>query len=275
MERHRGAAVVTGAARGLGLAIATALHHVGYEVMVTDLDPDAAAQAAAPLGGWSARLDVRYDQACEVAARRAAERGGLAVWVNNAGVLATGPSWTHDAGTRRRMMETNALGLMNGTLAALGVMRPRGRGHIVNVVSLAGLAPTPGGTVYAASTRAAVAFSLGTLAELRACGQRGVHISCLCPDGILTPMLRERIADPDAAASFTGPVLNVDDVAARLVRLVDDPRPVVAMPRWRGAQVRLLDTFPRASVSVARLMMAAGRAGQRRHARRLTADRSA
>jgi len=234
MERHRGAAVVTGAARGLGLAIATALHQVGYEVMLTDLDPDAAAAAAAPLGGWSARLDVRYDRACEVAAERAAERGGLALWVNNASAnsSANGPSWTDDAGTRRRVMDTNALGVMNGTLAALGVMRPRGRGHIVNVVSLAGLAP--GETVYAASKQAALAFSLGTLAELRTAGQRGVHISCLCPDG----------------AS-----LRTEDVATRLVRLVNDLRPVVAMPWWRGAQIRLLDTFPQAS----RLMPATGR----------------
>ena len=248
MTRHRGAAVVTGAARGLGLAIATALHQVGYDVMVTDPDPDAAAAAAAPLGGWSARLDVRYDQACEVAAQRAAERGGLALWVNNASVLAVGPLWTHDAGTRRRLMETNALGLMNGTLAALGVMRPRGRGHIVNVVSLAGLDAAPGETVYAASKQAALAFSLGTLAELRAAGQRGVHISCLCPEGDWSP------------SRDSGARLRTEHVATRLVRLLDDPRPVVAMPRRNG--VRMLDAFPRASLSMARLMLAVGQRRQ-------------
>jgi short-subunit dehydrogenase len=251
MRRHRGAAVVTGAARGLGLAIATALHQVGYDVMVTDPDPDAAAAAAAPLGGWSARLDVRYDQACEVAAQRAAERGGLALWVNNASALAVGPLWTHDAGTRRRLMETNALGLMNGTLAALSVMRPRGRGHIVNVVSLAGLVAAPGETVYAASKQAALAFSLGTLAELRAAGQRGVHISCLCPEGDWTPNPQER---------GSGARLRTEHVATRLVRLLDEPRPVVAMSRRSG--VRMLDAFPRASLSMARLMLAVGQRRQ-------------
>jgi NAD(P)-dependent dehydrogenase (short-subunit alcohol dehydrogenase family) len=216
MNRHRGAAVVTGAARGLGLAIATALHQVGYDVMITDTDPDAAAQAAAPLGGWSARLDVRHEQACEVAARRAAEHGGLALWVNTAGMLADGPSWTQDAGTRRRLLDANAVSVMNGTIAALGVMKERGRGHVVNV--LAG----PAGTVSAAIRQAAVAFSLGTAADLRAAGQRGVHISCLCPGS----------AHPDG-------------VAARLVRLLDEPRPVVAMPRWRAAPVRLVGTMLR------------------------------
>jgi short-subunit dehydrogenase len=265
----RGAAVVTGAAGGLGLAIATALHQVGFEVLMTDLDENEVAAAAKPLSGWSARLDVRYDQACAVVAERAAERGGLALWVNNAGVLATGPSWTHEAGLRRRLMDTNALGVMNGTLAALDVMRARGRGHIINVVSLAGLVAAPGEAVYSASKHAALAFSIGTMADLRLAGGNGVHISCLCPDGIWTPMLHDKLTDPGAAASFTGTVLRPEAVAAELVRLVDRPRPVVAMPRWRGAQVRLLDAFPRLSLSMARVMLAAGRAGQRRQARRV------
>jgi short-subunit dehydrogenase len=266
----RGAAVVTGAARGLGLSIATALHQVGYDVLLTDLDQDEVAAAAAPIGGWSARLDVRYDQACAVVAERAAQRGGLALWVNNAGVLATGPSWTHDAGTRRRIMETNALGTMNGTLSALDVMRPRRRGHIINVVSLAGLVAAPGESVYAASKHAAIAFSIGTMAELRAAGERGVHISCLCPDGIWTPMLHDKLADPGAAVSFTGTMLHPDAVAAQLVKLIAHPRPVVAVPRWRGMQVRVFDAFPRASLSMAGMLLAAGRAGQRRQASRLS-----
>ena len=247
----RGAAVVTGAARGLGLAIATALHQVGYDVLLTDLDQDEVAAAAKPIGGWSARLDVRHDQACAVVAERAAKRGGLAVWVNNASVLATGPSWTHEAGTRRRIMDTNALGTMNGTVAALELMRPRRRGHIINVVSRAGLAAAPGESVNAASKHAALAFSVGTQADLRAAGERGVHISCLCPDGSWTPMVP------------------TDAVAARLVELIAQPRPVVALPRWRGLPVRVLDAFPRASVAMAKLVLATGRSGQRRQAGRL------
>src|SRR5262245_24011266 len=160
-----GAAVVTGAARGLGLAIARALHRIGYAVLLTDVEADAVHAAAAPLGGWSARLDVRYEEACRSIAARAAERaGGLAVWVNNAGILATGPVWTHDEGTRRRVMEVNALGGINGTLAALELMRPAGRGHVINVVSLAGLVAAPGESVYGASKHALLAFSVGVLA---------------------------------------------------------------------------------------------------------------
>jgi short-subunit dehydrogenase len=266
----RAVAVVTGASRGLGLAISTALHRAGYDVLLTDVDEDAVAAAAAPLGGWSTRLDVRYDQACEVVARRAAERGTLALWVNNAGVLATGPSWTHNSAVRRRVMEVNAMGAMNGTLAALDVMRGQGKGHVINVVSLAGLVAAPGESVYAASKHATLAFSIGTLAELRSDGQRNIHISCFCPDGIWTPMLHDKLYDAGAAVSFTGTLLSAQQAAAGVLQLVEHPQPVLSMPRWRGAQVRLLDAFPRLSLKLANLVLATGRAGQRRQARRIS-----
>jgi len=267
--------VVTGAARGLGLAIATALRAHGYDVLLTDVDEAAVTAAATPLGGWSAVLDVRDEAACAAVARAAAARpGGLAVWVNNAGVLATGPSWTHDGSTRRRLLEVNALGAMNGTLAALAVMRPAGGtgrvgGHIVNIVSLAGLVAAPGETVYAASKHALIAFSIGTLAELRAAGERGIHISCVCPDGIWTPMISDKLADEGAAVSFTGAMLTPERVARRVMWVLAHPRPVLSVPRWRGAQVRFFDAFPRLSLRLARVIMATGRAGQRRQARRL------
>ncbi|MEV4493190.1 SDR family oxidoreductase [Micromonospora coxensis] len=270
----RGTAVVTGAAGGLGRAVATALHADGWTVLLTDLDADAVATAAGPLGGWSRALDVRDAAACAEVAAEAAGRGGLDLWVNNAGILETGASWTHDEATRRRLVEVNALGAMNGTLAALDVMRPRGRGHVLNVVSLAGLIAAPGETVYAASKHALLAFSLGTLADLRMAGLRGVHVSCLCPDGIWTPMLHDRLDDPGALASFTGTLLTPERVAARAVRLARRPRPVVSLPRWRGAQVRLLDTFPRLALALTPVVRAAGRAGQRRQRRRVGPDPS-
>ncbi|MBO4210183.1 SDR family oxidoreductase [Micromonospora echinofusca] len=268
MTYPSGAAVVTGAARGLGLAIARALHADGWPVLLTDVDATAVAAAAAPLGGWSRPLDVRDEAACAEVAAEATARHGLGLWVNNAGILVTGPSWTHDAATRRRVVEVNALGAMTGTLAALAVMREQGYGHVLNVVSLAGLVAAPGETVYAASKHALIAFSLGTLADLRAAGHRNLHISCLCPDGIWTPMLHDRLDDPGAVASFTGTLLTAERVAARAARLARRPRPVVSVPRWRGLQVRLLDALPGLAVRLTPLVLAVGRAGQRRQRRR-------
>lgn len=266
-------AVVTGAAGGLGRAICRALDADGWRVLLTDVDDSAAAAAAAPLGGWHRRLDVRDEDACAAVAAEAAATGGLGLWVNNAGILATGPAWTHDADTRRAVIEVNALGAMNGTLAALAVMRRQGYGHVLNVVSLAGLVAPPGETVYAASKHALLAFSLGTLADLRAAGETRLSISCLCPDGIWTPMLHGRLDDEGAAASFTGAMLRPEAVAARAARLARRPRPVVTLPRWRGAQVRLLDAFPALAVRLTPVALALGRAGQRRQRRRVTTSR--
>ncbi|MBQ1010936.1 SDR family NAD(P)-dependent oxidoreductase, partial [Micromonospora sp. M51] len=88
----RPVAVVTGAAGGLGRAIAPALPADGGSVLLTDLDPAAGRAAAAPLGGWSAARDVRDEDACRAIAATAASRGDLALWVNNAGILVTGAS---------------------------------------------------------------------------------------------------------------------------------------------------------------------------------------
>jgi len=267
-------AVVTGAAGGLGRAIAAALAEAGYDVLLTDVDGPAVEAASAELGGSSAVLDVRDGEACRALASRVAAGGGLALWVNNAGIIATGPAWTHDEATRRRVVDVNALGAINGTLAALEVMRAAGSGHVINIVSLAGLVAAPGEAVYSASKHALLAFSVATLAELRTAGLSRVHVSCLCPDGIWTPMLHDKLDDDGAAASFTGTMLTPERVAARVARLARRPRPVVALPRWRGAQVRLFDTFPRASIRLARLIMATGRAGQRRQARRTHPSRT-
>jgi NAD(P)-dependent dehydrogenase (short-subunit alcohol dehydrogenase family) len=271
--RH-GGALVTGGARGLGFQIARLLARRGHTVHITDLDGEAAARAAAELGdaAFGSALDVRDEQACRAAASATVERAGsLEVWVNNAGVLLTGPAWHQDAGARRLMLDVNAHGTINGTLGALAVMRLAGRGHILNVISMAGLTPAPGETVYGASKHAAIAFSLGTLADLRLEGVRGIDISCLCPDGIWTPMLEDKLDDPQAVASFTGVMLLPDQVAERAMHLLDHPRPVLTVPRWRGALLRTGALWPRLGLAVLPAMFASGRFQQRRLKRKVGA----
>lgn len=271
----RGAAVVTGAGRGLGRQVAIRLAARGHAVHVTDIDGDAAARVAAELGSaaYGTALDVRDGEACRELADRVAQEGGLAVWVNNAGILTTAPTWEHDDDRRRLIMEVNALGTMNGTLAALAPMRAAGRGHIVNIVSLAGLVAVPGEGVYAASKHAAMAFTISTAADLRAAGERGVHLSCICPDGIWTPMLHDRLDDEHAAMSFSGKLLHPDEVALAVTRVLDRPRPVTILPRWRGLQVRLADAFPSLALASAPVLSRTARLQQRRHAVRLRPSR--
>jgi NAD(P)-dependent dehydrogenase (short-subunit alcohol dehydrogenase family) len=269
-------AVVTGAGSGLGRAIALDLAGRGYMVQATDVDADAAAATAAELGagGSFAELDVTDAEACRATAAAATARGGsLDLWVNNAGVLATGQSWEQDERTRRAMLDVNALGTMNGTIAALEQMIPAQRGHVINVISLAGLVAAPGEVNYSASKHAAMAFTLGTLFDLRRAGVSGVELSAVCPDGIWTPMLADKLEDPDAAGSFSGKLLTPGEVAIEVGKLAERPRPLLVLPRWRGPMLRLFDLFPRLALRLLPLAMRDARRRQRRYKKLIESGR--
>lgn len=261
-------AVVTGAGRGLGREIAALLVSRGYTVLVTDVDLATAEVAAKELGerAFAMAVDVRSSADCEAAVSSVVERAGrLDVWVNNAGVLITGPAWEQDEATRRLMVEVNSIGTMNGTVAAINAMRSdEVGGHIVNIVSLAGLVAVPGEGVYAGSKHAAIGFSLSTQADLHVAGIRNINISCICPDGIWTPMLHDKLDDPDAALSFSGKLLTPADVVKAVDRVLDRPRQVTAIPHWRGLQVRAFDAVPDLALKGLPLATKVGRHAQKR-----------
>ncbi|HET7121649.1 MAG TPA: SDR family oxidoreductase [Solirubrobacterales bacterium] len=268
-------AVVTGAGSGLGRAIAAELAGRGYRVHLTDVDAGAADRAAAEIGGEArgTALDVRDEEACRALAESIAHSGSLDLWVNNAGVLFSGPPWEQKREQRQLMLDVNTTGLMNGTLAALGPMRAAGAGHIVNVVSLAGIVAAPGEVAYSATKHAALAFTLGTLFDLRRNGEKGIELSAVCPDGIWTPMLEDKLDDPDAAGSFSGKLLTAEEVAREVGGLTERPRPILIIPRWRGPVLRLFSLFPRLALRLLPLVMADARRKQRRYKKRIESGR--
>jgi NAD(P)-dependent dehydrogenase (short-subunit alcohol dehydrogenase family) len=269
-------AVVTGAGGGLGRAIALELGQRGFLVYATDVNGEAAAHTAAEIGieAKSAVLDVSSETACRaLVAETVAQAGAIDLWVNNAGVLVTGPSWQQDETVRRTMLEVNALGTMNGTVAALEPMVAAGRGHVINVISLAGIVAAPGEVNYSASKHAAMAFTLGTLFDLRRSGIKGIEISAVCPDGIWTPMLHDKLDDPEAAGSFSGHLLTPEQVAVEVGKLTERPRPILILPRWRGPMLRLFDLFPRLALRLLPLVMKDARRRQRRYKRLIQSGR--
>lgn len=271
----RPGALVTGAGRGLGRSIAELLAGRGYLVMVTDLSGETASATAAEIGRGAlwAEVDVREHAQVERARDELiAAAGSLEVWVNNAGVLVTGPAWEQTEEQHRLHLDVNTLGTINGTVAALDVMRGGGNssggsgpgGHIINIASLAGLSAVPGEAVYAASKHAVLGFSSSTVADLRLAGVENIDISCVCPDGIWTPMLYDKLDDPQAAMSFSGVLLQPEDVVRAVGRVLDTPRPVLAIPRWRGAIARLGAAFPRLAATAIPLLAAQGRRVQKK-----------
>jgi NAD(P)-dependent dehydrogenase (short-subunit alcohol dehydrogenase family) len=268
-------AVVTGAGSGLGRAIAAELAGRGYRVHVTDVDAGAADRTAAELGGEArgSALDVRDEAACRGLADSIGRTGSLDLWVNNAGVFFPGPPWEQSAETRQTMLDVNVTGLMNGTIAALGPMRAAGHGHVVNIVSLAGIVAAPGEVAYSASKHAALAFTLGTQFDLRRAGVEGVRLSAVCPDGIWTPMLEDKLDDPDSAPSFSGRLLTAEEVAKEVGKLTERPRPILIVPRWRGPFLRFADLFPRVSLRMLPLVMWDARRRQRRYKKLIESGR--
>ena len=154
-----GVAVVTGAGRGFGREIARRLAGRGYTVLATDVDADAAASTAEEIGGFSMQLDVRHPDAHRAAARAAAERGPLEVWVNNAGVLRTVKAWEHSDDEVRLLCDVNLAGGDLGLARRRRRRRPGQNRHIINLASMSALGPVPGLAVYAATKHAVLGFT--------------------------------------------------------------------------------------------------------------------
>ena len=250
--------LITGASGGLGQELQRAFSQAGDEVVATD---------------WRSSdnlLDVRDADAC----RSVAERYQPDVWINNAGVLGASSAAEQDDEQIRRVIDVNLLGCVNGTRAALNIMRPRGVGRIINIGSLGSWVPVPGEALYAATKAAVLSYSLAVMGELKAAGENGIGISVVCPDGMLTPMLTRIIDDPHAALSYSAPHLAEPGVVAdRVVQLVRRPRRVISVPRWRGAMVRAFSGIPDYLLFASKYFEAIGRRNQERVRRELQAPR--
>ena len=223
-------ALVTGASSGIGEATAVALAEAGAAVAIGARRKDRLDALAARLsdGGTAVlqlELDVTDEQACADAVGRTREElGGLDVLVNNAGVMLLGT--IVGAGTEgwRRMINTNVLGVMYMTHAAIEGMVEQGSGDIVNMSSVAGRVARRGSGVYNASKWAVNAFSESLRQEVTG---MGVRVSLVEP-GAVTTELTDHITQPEAKAAaetmYTSmQALQADDIARAVVYVVTRP----------------------------------------------------
>lgn len=229
---------MTGAARGIGAAIARAFANEGAFVYVTDLRDEEGRSVAGELGDRGAyeRLDVREEVDWERATARAvSERGGLGVVVNNAGITGFEDGFVpHDPEHAsledwRAVHRTNLDGVFLGCRYAIRTMRAAGAGAIVNISSRSGLVGIPGAAAYA-SSKAAVRNHTKTVALY--CQEQGLDIRCnsIHPAAILTPMWEPLLAGPDREARIREAVKDCpmrrfgtpEEVAALAVLLASD-----------------------------------------------------
>ncbi|HEX8453453.1 MAG TPA: glucose 1-dehydrogenase [Longimicrobium sp.] len=198
-------ALVTGAARGIGAAVAERFAAEGARVVLTDIRDEEGAATAARIGGEYLRLDVRREEDWDAAMAWTAERfGRLDVLVNNAGITGFEEGFVpHDPENAtleawRAVHATNLDGVFLGCRAAIRLMR-NGGGSIVNVASRSGLVGIPAAAAYA-SSKAAVRNHTRTVALY--CAEQGLGIRCnaIFPAAILTAMWEPMLGDgPDRA----------------------------------------------------------------------------
>jgi NAD(P)-dependent dehydrogenase (short-subunit alcohol dehydrogenase family) len=188
-------AVVTGAAQGLGRALAAAFVGRGVSVALADAAQERlreAAEAFARRGGQVLPVvtDVSDAAAVGVLASRTLEHfGRVDVVVNNAGIAAPdGRSvWQTDPEDWRRVLGVNLLGVVHGIQAFVPHLVVAGAGHVVNIASLAGLTVMPFASAYCASKHAVVALSETLRAELGMMGLP-IGVTVVCPGYVRTPL---------------------------------------------------------------------------------------
>jgi NAD(P)-dependent dehydrogenase (short-subunit alcohol dehydrogenase family) len=259
-------AVVTGAARGMGREIAIRLAQRGYDVLVTDVNEAGAQTTADAIGerAWAIAQDVRDPASHRAVAGAAAERGPVAVWVNNAGVLRTEKVWEHSDDDVRMIVEANLLGVISGSRAAVEAMRPHG-GHLINLGSMSAFGPVPGLAVYGATKHAVVAFGESLQGDLDEAGIP-IRVHAVCPDGVDTGMVSERVNDNDAAIIFSSgkKLLDPGEVADRVVELLDSKKLLLTIPRARVPLLRLTGWFPRFGLKAAAFFKKVGERNRRK-----------
>lgn len=243
--------VITGGAQGIGRATAEAFVAAGAKVAIGDLNDVLAKETAAELGATGHALDVTDpDSYAAFLAEVEHEHGAVDVLVNNAGVMPNGGFLELDARTDRMTMEINVFGVMHGMRLVLPGMLERGRGHVVNVASLAGKFPVKGLATYNASKFAVVGLTAATRLEY---ADRGVSISAVLPSAVDTAL---------ASGLDMKPIPKVQPaaIAAAVVDSVRSRKGEIAVPGYVGALADAATLTPEPVMKVLRKLLRDDRA---------------
>jgi NADP-dependent 3-hydroxy acid dehydrogenase YdfG len=238
-------AVVTGAASGIGAALARALHEKGVEVAAADLDE--AGLAALPRGIITIPLDVTDGAAVRDALEKtAADHGRLDFVFNNAGIFAAGNFEDMTDAAWQRIVDVNLWGVINGTRAAYDIMAAQGHGHIVNTASSAGVMPVARSAAYAATKHAVVGLTTSLRAEAKA---HGVRASVVVP-GLVDTAIFDRARDLTGSdyqkTLDTLPFRKVtpERAAAEILSGVERNQQFITFPRYNRVIWRLNRVLP-------------------------------
>jgi NAD(P)-dependent dehydrogenase (short-subunit alcohol dehydrogenase family) len=224
MELNGKHAVITGAASGIGAALARRFAAEGAKVVVADLDEERARAVAEEVGGRTARTDVGEQHEIEALVVEAEREGGpIDVFFSNAGVPGP-PGGPAEAPPEawEQTWDVNVMAHVWASRALLPGMLERGEGYLLNTASAAGLLTHVAALQYTVTKHAAVA-----LAEWLSINyaDRGVRVSCLCPQAVRTPMMMATVEDSSGASVLaSGDMIEPEQVAAATVDAMREER---------------------------------------------------
>lgn len=216
---------ITGGARGIGKATATALVRKGCRVALGDLDLDPAQKTAEELGGGTVALELdvtdrgSFERFLDEAER---QLGPVDVVINNAGIMPVTPFAEESEASMRRQVDINLHGVLTGTQLGIERMRARGSGHIVNIASSAGKTGVPNIATYSATKHAVVGLCEAVRGELRG---SGIEISCVMPVPVNTELI-DGVVDQRGIKR-----VEPEDVANEIVDALETSRFDVFVPR--------------------------------------------
>lgn len=219
---------ITGGARGIGLATATAFAAAGARVAIGDLDVELAKEAAEGITGevLALPLDVTSPQSFSAFLDDVeATLGPLDVLVNNAGVMLTGEFLAESPAMEDRMIDVNLRGVILGCKLAAGRLRTRGSGTIINVASMAGVAGFPGVATYCATKFGVVGLTAALREELQ---PKGISVSAILP-GVVHTELSAGVQLPDAVEHFVS--VEPADIAKAVLTAARNQRALSYVPR--------------------------------------------
>jgi 3-oxoacyl-[acyl-carrier protein] reductase len=210
-------AIITGGARGIGLAIARRATESGASVAIWDMDREAGAAAAATLRGATAHvLDLTDEAAVGAAvAETLAAHGRIDILVNNAGITGgNAPSWQLPPAEWRRVIEVNLVAPFLVSRAVVPTMIAAGYGRIVNIASIAGKEGNPNASHYSASKAGLIGFTKSLGKEL---AKTGVLANCITPAAAETDIFRQMTAEQIAWMRSKIPMdrfVSIEEIAA-------------------------------------------------------------
>jgi 3-oxoacyl-[acyl-carrier protein] reductase len=217
-------AIVTGAARGIGAAIARALHREGASLALMDREEELCRATAEALGAHTVPVELSDPASARAATAQAIDAlGGVDILVNNAGILRMAPLLDISVEDWDLTFDINVRAMLLTTQVAAPAMISQGSGTIINMASMGGKVGSPNQAHYAASKAAVIGLTRVTAMEL---GPHGIRANCICPGYVLTEMgaatrTPEMVAKWSSASPL-GRCAEPDEVADMAVFLASD-----------------------------------------------------